>query len=261
MAGPGVGKSLAMGHMAAYNLMCGYNVLYITLELAEEVLAQRIESNLMNIEMNQIRKMDRETYTSRMEKIKSKSHGRLIIKEYPTASASALTFKHLIEELKIKKKFIPQIIYVDYLNICASARFRSNSGNVNSYSYVKAIAEELRGLAVQFDVPLITATQVNRTGHSSSDFGMEDTSESFGLPMTADLFLALIQTEELAELNQIIFKQLKNRLNDLNYNKRFIIGVDKSRMKLYDVETSEQTKIKPEVSMIPDKKAKFANFK
>lgn len=394
MAGPGVGKSLAMGHMAAYNLMCGYNVLYITLELAEEVLAQRIESNLMNIEMNQIRKMDRETYTSRMEKIKSKSHGRLIIKEYPTASASALTFKHLIEELKIKKKFIPQIIYVDYLNICASARFRSNSGNVNSYSYVKAIAEELRGLAVQFDVPLITATQVNRcldlnsevieknrgkiyikdikegdyllsnngynkvnhiydieeqevfeiklksgksiicsdkhlfptkngnksidqglkvgnklfvllklgtsvfldedeiisinplgkrktidittngnnlffangilthnSGHSSSDFGMEDTSESFGLPMTADLFLALIQPEELAELNQIIFKQLKNRLNDLNYNKRFIIGVDKSRMKLYDVETSEQTKIKPEVSMIPDKKAKFANFK
>lgn len=162
MAGPGVGKSLAMGHMAAYNLMCGYNVLYITMELSEEVLAQRIESNLLNIEMNQIRKMDRQSYISKMEKLKSKAHGRLIIKEYPTAGASALTFKHLIEELKIKKKFVPQIIYVDYLNICGSARFRSNAGNVNSYSYVKAIAEELRGLAVQFDVPLITATQVNR---------------------------------------------------------------------------------------------------
>ena len=242
LAGTGVGKSLFMCHCAAANLSIGKNVLYITLEMAEERIAERIDANLLNIEIDRLSSMPKETYIKKVDRLKETTKGKLIIKEYPTASANVTHFKHLLNELKLKRQFIPDIIYVDYLNICSSARIKHGS-NVNSYTFIKAIAEELRGLAVEFKVPLVSATQTTRSGYSSTDVELTDTSESFGLPATADLMFALISTEELEDLNQIMVKQLKNRYNDPTTNKRFMIGVDRAKMKLYDVEQSAQTEI------------------
>ena len=239
LAGTGVGKSLFMCHCAANNLMQGKNVLYITMEMAEEKIAERIDANLLNVSIDELSILPKEAYDKKVDRVKNNTTGKLIIKEYPTASAGSTHFRHLLNELKIKRNFTPDIIYVDYLNICMSSRLR-NGANVNSYTYVKAIAEELRGLAVEFDVPLVSATQTTRQGYSNSDVGLEDTSESFGLPATADLMFALISTEELSDLNQIMVKQLKNRYADPTLNKRFIIGVDRSKMKLYDVDESQQ---------------------
>lgn len=242
MAGTGVGKTIGMCHMAASNLTLGKNVLYITAEMAEERIAERIDANLMDVEVDSLKDLSFERYSKKIENIQSKTKGKLIVKEYPTSTAHAGHFRHLLKELALKKNFVPDIIYIDYLNICASQRL-NGSNNVNSYTYVKAIAEELRGLAVEFNVPIWSATQVNRTGFSSSDMGLEDTSESFGLPATADLFLALIATEELQELNQVMVKQLKNRYGDENMNKRFVIGINKAKMKWYDVEQDAQKDI------------------
>jgi len=242
LAGTGVGKSLTMCHMSAASLAQGKNVLYITLELAEEEVAKRIDANLMNITIDDLLQLPEDMYMKKAAVIKSKSQGKLIVKEYPTASASTLHFKALLNELNLKKTFKPDIIFIDYLNICSSARIKPG-GNVNSYTYIKSIAEELRGLAVEFEVPVVSATQTNRTGFVSSDVGLEDTSESFGLPATADFMAALISTEQLQELNQIMVKQLKNRYSDPASNKRFVIGIDKAKMKLYDVEQSAQVDI------------------
>lgn len=239
IAGTGIGKSMAMCHMAAANLMLGYNVLYITMEMAEERIAERIDANLLDAPMDILKGLSLDVYTNKIKKIKSKTVGKLIIKEYPTTTANAGHFRSLLNELLLKKNFKPHIIYIDYLNICASSRYKSGA-NVNSYTLVKAIAEELRGLSVEFELPIITATQTNRSGQSDSDVGLESTSESFGLPQTADLMLALIATEQLDELNQIMIKQLKNRYSDPTRNRRFVIGVDRSRMKLYDTEQSSQ---------------------
>ena len=240
LAGTGVGKSLFMCHMAANCLNQGRNVLYITLEMAEERIAERIDANLMNISIDDLHELPKQMYDDKIKSIQQKTNGQLIIKEYPTASAHSNHFRGLIKELAIKKSFKPDIIFVDYLNICASSRFKV-SGNVNSYMYIKAIAEELRGLAVETNVPIMSATQTTRSGFSNSDVGLEDTSESFGLPATADLMFALISNEELEELNQIAVKQLKNRYNDPTVNKRFVIGIDRAKMKLSDVEDSEQS--------------------
>ena len=242
MAGTGVGKTIGMCHMAASNLTMGKNVLYITAEMAEERIAERIDANLMDVEVDSLVDLSFERYSKKIAAIQSKTKGKLIVKEYPTSTAHAGHFRHLLKELALKKNFMPDIIYIDYLNICASQRL-NGANNVNSYTYVKAIAEELRGLAVEFNVPVWSATQVNRSGFSSSDMGLEDTSESFGLPATADLFLALIQTEELQELNQVMVKQLKNRYGDENLNKRFVIGINKAKMKWYDVEQDAQSGI------------------
>ena len=240
LAGTGVGKSLFMCHMAANCLTQGRSVLYITLEMAEERIAERIDANLMNISIDDLHELPKQMYDDKIKSIQQKTNGQLIIKEYPTASAHSNHFRGLIKELAIKKSFKPDIIFVDYLNICASSRFKV-SGNVNSYMYIKAIAEELRGLAVETNVPIMSATQTTRSGFSNSDVGLEDTSESFGLPATADLMFALISNEELEELNQIAVKQLKNRYNDPTVNKRFVIGIDRAKMKLSDVEDSEQS--------------------
>jgi len=237
MAGTGVGKSLFMCHCAANNLMMGKNVLYISMEMSEEKIAERIDANLMNLPIQELSNLPKDMYDKKVKSIRDKTTGKLIVKEYPTASAHTGHFRHLLQELNLKKDFIPDIIYVDYLNICASARMRANS-SVNSYTMVKSIAEEMRGLAVEFKLPIVTATQTNRQGFTSTDVGLEDTSESFGLPATADLMVALISTEELEELDQIMVKQLKNRYNDPTYFRRFIIGVDRARMKLYDCEQS-----------------------
>lgn len=242
LAGTGVGKSMFMCHCAASNLSLGKNVLYITLEMAEERIAERIDANLLNVDLDKLASLPKETYLKKIERLKEKTLGRLIIKEYPTASASVSHFKHLLNELKLKRQFIPDIIYIDYLNICSSARIKHGS-NVNSYSYIKAIAEELRGLAVEYGVAVISATQTTRSGYSNSDVDLTDTSESFGLPATADFMIALISTEELADLNQIMVKQLKNRYNNPDTNKRFVIGVDKAKMRLYDAEQSAQVDI------------------
>ena len=242
LAGTGVGKSMFMCHCAAGNLSIGKNVLYITLEMAEERIAERIDANLLNVDVDKLIALPKESYLKKIERLKEKTLGRLIIKEYPTASANVTHFKHLLNELKLKRQFIPDIIYIDYLNICASSRIRQGS-NVNSYSYIKAIAEELRGLAVEYKVPVISATQTTRSGYSSSDVELTDTSESFGLPATADFMIALIATEELADLNQMMVKQLKNRYSNPDTNKRFMIGVDKAKMKLYDVEQTAQNHI------------------
>ena len=239
LAGTGVGKSLAMCHFAATNLMHGKNVLYITLEMAEERIAERIDANLLDASIDEIHEMPRDVYSKKVNRLKTKTPGKLIVKEYPTASAGSGHFRHLLNELKLKKNFTPDIIYVDYLNICTSSRIKSGL-NVNSYTLVKAIAEELRGLAVEFDVPLVSATQTTRSGFTNSDVGLEDTSESFGLPATADFMLALISTEELEQLGQIMVKQLKNRWGDPNSNKRFVIGIDRSRMRFYNAEQSAQ---------------------
>jgi len=239
LAGTGVGKSLFMCHVAASTLMQGKNVLYITLEMSEEKIAERIDANLMNISIDDMHDLPKHMYENRFEKIQKKTQGRLIVKEYPTASASVAHFKGLFNELQLKKDFKPDIVFIDYLNICSSSRFRVGA-NVNSYTYIKAIAEELRGLAVECDIPIVSATQTTRTGFVSTDIGLEDTSESFGLPATADFMFALISSEELEGLNQMLVKQLKNRYADPTANKKFIIGVDRAKMKLYDVAQTAQ---------------------
>ena len=239
LAGTNVGKSLFMCHCAASNLAKGKNVLYITMEMAEERIAERVDANLLNVSMDELQLLPRDVYEKKVARIKSSTPGKLIVKEYPTASAGSAHFRHLLNELKLKKNFVPEIIYIDYLNICASSRLKYGS-NVNSYTYIKAIAEELRGLAVEFNVPIVSATQTTRSGFTSSDLGLEDTSESFGLPATADLMFALISTEELQEMNQIMVKQLKNRYGDPAIHRRFVIGVDRAKMKLYDVEQHAQ---------------------
>ena len=239
LAGTGVGKSLFMCHCAAANLMNAKNVLYITMEMAEEKIAERIDANLLNVTMDELKVLPKDAYDKKMSRVSNKTTGKLIIKEYPTASASSGHFRHLLNELKLKRSFRPDIIYIDYLNICMSARLRHGS-NVNSYTYVKAIAEELRGLAVEFGVPVVSATQTTRSGFTSSDIGLEDTSESFGLPATADLMFALISTEELQDLGQIMVKQLKNRYSDPNINRRFVLGVDRAKMRLFDAEQEAQ---------------------
>ena len=239
MAGTGVGKSLFMCHHAANCLTQGKNVLYITCEMAEERIAERIDANIMNISIDDMKLLSKKVYARKLFEATQNIQGRLMIKEYPTATANVNHFRHLLEEMKIKKSFIPDIIFVDYLNICASARFKQGN-SINSYTLVKAIAEELRGLAVEQNVPIFSATQTNRQGFSNTDVGLEDTSESFGLPATADFMFAIISTEELDEQNHVIVKQLKNRYNDLAANKKFIIGIDRSKMKLYDVEESVQ---------------------
>jgi len=242
LAGTGVGKSLFMCHVAASCLSQGHNVLYITLEMAEEKIAERIDANLLNIDINELQTISKPDYERKFEALKSKTHGKLIIKEYPTAAASTLHFRALLNELALKKNFRPEIIFVDYLNICASARIKAG-GNVNSYTYVKAIAEELRGLAVEYNLPIVSATQTTRSGFTNSDPGLEDTSESFGLPATADFMFALVTNEDLEALNQILVKQLKNRYSDPSYFKRFVVGIDKSKMRLYDTEQSAQDDI------------------
>ncbi len=251
LAGTGVGKSMFMCHCAAANLSIGKNVLYITLEMAEERIAERIDANLLNVDVDKLIALPKESYLKKIERLKEKTLGRLIIKEYPTASANVTHFKHLLNELKLKRQFVPDIIYIDYLNICASSRIRQGA-NVNSYSYIKAIAEELRGLAVEYKVPVISATQTTRGGYSNSDVELTDTSESFGLPATADFMIALIATEELTDLNQMMVKQLKNRYNNPDTNKRFMIGVDKAKMKLYDVEQTAQNHIHDSGQVQPD---------
>ena len=239
IAGTGVGKSLFMCHMAASVMMQGKNALYITLEMAEERIAERVDANLMNVTMDDLHDLPKHMYESKFAKLQKKTQGKLIVKEYPTASAHCGHFRSLLNELMLKKDFKPDIVFVDYINICASSRFKAGA-NVNSYTYIKGIAEELRGLAVEFDLPIVSATQTTRTGFVSTDIGLEDTSESFGLPATADFMFALIQTEELEELNQILIKQLKNRYADPTANKKFIIGVDRAKMKLYDVNQTAQ---------------------
>lgn len=242
LAGTGVGKSLFMCHMAAGILAQNKNVLYITLEMAEERIAERIDANLMNVNIQELKDLSKSMFDQRIAKIRSKTEGRLIVKEYPTASAHVGHFKALLNELQLKKNFSPDIIFVDYLNICASSRFRASSG-VNSYTMIKGIAEELRGLAVEFDLPIVSATQTTRSGYANSDVELTDTSESFGLPATADLMFALISTEELEKMSQLMVKQLKNRYNDPAMNKRFMIGVDRGKMKLFDLEDSAQNDI------------------
>jgi len=239
LAGTNVGKSLAMCHMAAANLMDGKNVLYITCEMAEERIAQRIDANLLDVPIGELEELTKDVYERKVDRVRTKTNGKLIIKEYPTATANVGHIRYLLNELRLKRNFVPDIIYVDYLNIMCSQRLKYGS-NVNTYLYIKSIAEELRGLAVEWDLPIVTATQTTRSGYANSDPGLEDTSESFGLPATVDLMFALVTSEELSELNQLMVKQLKNRLNDVTLNKRFVIGVDRSRMRLYDVEQSAQ---------------------
>tara|TARA_B100000287_G_scaffold80727_1_gene73154 strand:+ start:386 stop:1753 length:1368 start_codon:yes stop_codon:yes gene_type:complete len=241
LAGTGVGKSLFMCHHAASTLSLGKNVLYITLEMAEERIAERIDANLMNIPIDQLQSLSKTMFEDKISKIAQKNIGKLIIKEYPTGAAHSGHFRALLNELKLKRNFEPDIIFIDYLNICSSARMKGLGGAINTYSYIKAIAEELRGLAVEFNLPIFSATQTTRSGFSNSDVGLEDTSESFGLPATADLMFALVSTEDLDKLGQMMVKQLKNRYNDPTNYRRFIIGVDRSRMKLYDVEANAQT--------------------
>jgi replicative DNA helicase len=252
LAGTGVGKSLFMCHCAAAAISQGLNVLYITLEMAEERIAERIDANQLNLTMDELRTISKEDYERKFATLRNKTNGKLIIKEYPTASASVLHFRALLNDLALKKTFRPDIIFIDYLNICASARIKPG-GNVNSYTYIKSIAEELRGLAVEHNVPVVSATQTTRSGYSNSDVGLEDTSESFGLPATADFMFALVSNEELEALNQILVKQLKNRYGDPNDYKRFVLGIDRSKMRLYDAEQSAQADLVDSGQDIPDK--------
>jgi predicted ATP-dependent serine protease len=247
VAQPAGGKSLAMCSLAADYLRQGLNVLYITLELAEERIAERLDANMFNVPMNEIKGLDRDTYISKIDRLKAKTHGRLKIKEYPTGAGSASHFKILIDDLMLKDEFKPDVMLVDYLGITASAKYKTAS-NVNSYTYQKAVSEELRALAVEYDMLVISALQTNRTGMNSSDFDLENISDSTGPSMTADLMFGLIRTPELDELNQLILKQLKNRFGDPNYYKRFVVGVDKSRMKLYNTEESAQSGISSDVA-------------
>ena len=251
LAGTGVGKSLFMCHMASNCLLMGKNVLYITMEMSEERIAERIDANTMNVPMKELPDVSKKEYDKKIQRIKNKTKGKLIVKEYPTAAAHVGHFRHLLQELNIKKDFRPDIIFIDYLNICASHRIRPGSG-ANSYTLVKSIAEELRGLAVEHDVPMVSATQTTRSGYGSTDIGLEDTSESFGLPATADLMFALITSDELEDLDQLVVKQLKNRYNDPTIFKRFVIGVDRSRMKLYDVEQEAQEELIEGDTLIDD---------
>ena len=268
MAGVGVGKSLTLCHFTAAYLNQGKNVLYISLELAQEEVAKRIDANLLNITFDDLMVLPKDLYQKRIDNLKQKTSGKLIVKEYPTSTASTTHLKSLLNELNLKKNFIPDVIMIDYLNICASARIKP--GVANSYTYIKAIAEELRGLAVEFNVPVWSATQLTRSGYGSSDPDMTDTSESFGLPATADLFFALVVNEQMEQLKQVQVKQLKNRYNDPSQNKKFIIGIDKSKMKLYDVEASaqdlvdsgqEDTPALPKPKFNDKFKSKFGNLK
>ena len=256
LAGTGVGKTMFMTHLASSVLLQGKNVLYITLEMAEERIAERIDANLLNVGMSDLEELPYTMYETKINKLQSKTTGQLIIKEYPTATAHTGHFKNLISELALKKSFKPDIVFVDYLNICTSSRFKSGA-NVNSYTMIKAIAEELRGLAVENDIPIFSATQTTRGGFVSSDVGLEDTSESFGLPATADFMFALISSEELEEKNQIMVKQLKNRYNDPTVNRKFIVGVDRSKMRLYDVEQNAQTDLVDSGQTTPSSNDKF----
>jgi len=271
LAGTGVGKSLFMCHMASANLMMNKNVLYITMEMSEERIAERIDANTLNIPMQDLPDLSKKMFDKKIDKIKEKTKGKLIIKEYPTASAHVGHFRHLLQELSIKKDFKPDMIYIDYLNICSSARVKPGAG-ANSYTLVKSIAEELRGLAVEFNVPIMSATQTTRSGYGSTDVELTDTSESFGLPATADFMFALITSEELEELDQMVVKQLKNRYNDPTIFKRFVIGVDRSRMKLYDCEQEAQEELHDSTNISDDtpvfdrgrndgQKRDFADFK
>src|SRR6056300_1665597 len=260
LAGTGVGKSLFMCHVASSYLLQGLNVLYITLEMAEERIAERIDANLLDVTMEGLHDMPKQLYDGKIKKLREKTQGQLIVKEYPTASAHAGHFKALINELALKKSFKPDVIFIDYLNICASARFKG--GNISSYFYIKAIAEELRGLAVEANVPIFSATQTTRTGYVSTDLGLEDTSESFGLPATADFMFALMSNEELEQLGQMKVKQLKNRYNDPSVNRAFIIGVDRSKMRLYDVQQTSQNIVDAnQVDEKEDAYNKFSDFK
>jgi len=239
LAGTGVGKSLFMCHCAASNLVNGKNVLYITMEMAEEKIAERIDANLLDTPVDELALLPKDAYDKKVQRVRSKTNGKLIVKEYPTACAGSANFRHLLNELKLKKNFVPDIIYIDYLNICMSSRIK-NGANVNSYTLVKAIAEELRGLAVEFNVPVVSATQTTRSGYSNSDLGLEDTSESFGLPATADFMFGIHTNEKLEGFSQIMVKQLKNRYNDPGLHRRFVIGIDRAKMRLYDCEQSAQ---------------------
>ena len=260
LAGTGVGKSLFMCHVASSYLLQGLNVLYITLEMAEERIAERIDANLLDVTMEDLHDMPQQLYEGKITKLREKTQGQLVIKEYPTASAHSGHFKSLMNELALKKSFRPDVIFIDYLNICASSRFKG--GNISSYFYVKAIAEELRGLAVEFNVPIFSATQTTRTGYVSTDIGLEDTSESFGLPATADFMFALISNEELEALGQMKVKQLKNRYNDPSINRAFIIGVDRAKMRLYDVQQKAQDIVDAnQVDEKEDAYNKFSDFK
>ena len=266
LAGTGVGKSLFMCHVASSVLLQGRNVLYITMEMAEEKIAERIDANLLNVPIQELVDLPKMMFDNKVNKIAKKTQGSLIIKEYPTASAHSGHFKALLNELALKKSFRPDIIFIDYLNICASSRYRGNA-NVNSYSYIKAIAEELRGLAVESNVPIVSATQTTRSGFASSDVDLTDTSESFGLPATADLMFALISTEELESQNRLLVKQLKNRYNDPTSNKKFLVGIDRSKMRLYDVaedtsilNSSAEEEEMPQFSETKNRLSKFAEW-
>ena len=262
LAGTGVGKSLAMCHFASANLSAGHNVLYITMEMAEERIAERIDANLFDVPIDQLESLPKQLFDKKVDKLKEKTRGKLIVKEYPTASAHSGHFRALLEELKLKKNFKPDIIYIDYLNICGSSRMKGLGGSVNTYSLIKAIAEELRGLAVEHDVPIWSATQVTRTGFGNTDVELTDTSESFGLPATADLMIALISTEQLEGMNQLMVKQLKNRYNDPTQDKRFVVGIDRAKMRLYDVEDSAQTLSSDEITAsAPTNNNDFSAFK
>ena len=262
LAGTGVGKSLFMCHVAAGALNAGKNALYITMEMSEERIAERIDANLLDIPIGEIDTLSRENFIERVSKLKTKTNGKLIVKEYPTGSANANHFRALLNELKLKKSFVPDIIFIDYLNICSSARIKMG-GSTNSYTYIKAIAEELRGLAVEFNLPIVSATQTTRTGYSSSDPGLEDTSESFGLPATADLMFALVSNEELDAQGQIMVKQLKNRYNDPNANKRFVVGIDRAKMRLYDVDGDATGGLMNDTPVFDNSKTqeRFSDFK
>ena len=262
LAGTGVGKSLFMCHCASAYLAQGLNVLYITLEMAEERIAERIDANLLDTTIDDLHALPKDLYDSKILKVKNKTNGQLIIKEYPTASAHSGHFRALFNELALKKSFRPDVVFIDYLNICASARFKG--GNISSYFYIKAIAEELRGLAVEFNVPIFSATQTTRTGFVSTDIGLEDTSESFGLPATADFMFALMSNEELEQLGQMKVKQLKNRYNDPAINRSFIVGVDRAKMRLYDVENVAQNIVDKGTQVETNEKDpydKFSDFK
>ena len=262
LAGTGVGKSLFMCHVAGSVLAQGKNVLYITMEMSEERIAERIDANLLDVPLDQINNLSFDMFSNKIAKLKKTTNGKLIVKEYPTGSAHSNHFRALLNELKLKKKFVPDMIFIDYLNICASSRMKAMGGSINSYTYIKAIAEELRGLAVEFDVPIVSATQTTRSGYGSSDPGLEDTSESFGLPATADLMFALVSNEELESQGQIMIKQLKNRYNDPAAHKRFVVGIDRSRMKIFDVAESQQNLVQ-DVPVFDNSTAqeKFNNFK
>jgi archaellum biogenesis ATPase FlaH len=268
VAGTGVGKTLVKTHLASHYLSVGKNVLYISLEMSEMAICKRIDSNLLNHPINELESLSKEVFVKKMEKLKSRKIGKLIVKQYPTASANTLHFQLLVNELRLKRNFVPDIIIIDYLNICASARLKMGS-SVNSYTYVKSIAEEVRGFAITNNVPVISSTQFTRGGNNNSDPNIEDVSESFGTAMTADLLIGLIRTEELDNMNQVLFKQIKNRFNDINTNRKFLVGIDRSKMKLFDLEASAQSTIVQEEQIVqaynpsPKKidKSKFSDFK